>query len=197
MKILLDCSIRIKKYLTQLHSHEAEVVCPTCQKRMRKHGSYSRQVVYKSRTYLIPVQRRCCRGCKITLSLLPCFLIPWARFANHIREFMGRWLFQGIPLACLPERLTTTQTSILSLRTLYRWKGTLKKKFQDWWVKQRAELAHQFEEEEGLLDLYRNGMNTEQELRLLFSLFLGEERAMRKGHLFSRMNLRLSDTVFW
>jgi hypothetical protein len=119
------------------------------------------------------------------------------RFANHIREYMWRWLGMGERLAELPERLSTTQISILSLRTLQRWKAKLIKRWEDWFLRQRWLLASEHENGDGILALYREGLNSQQEKELLLTFFLGGTSLPRKGSILSKINLRLPPAMRW
>jgi hypothetical protein len=194
MIILLDCPFSIKRYIAQLHRYNQDVECPRCHKRMRKHGSYKRNVVYKKNIYPIPVLRRRCKGCNVTCSLLPCFVRAWSRFANHIREGLGRWHLIGIPLYRLPHYLETVG---ISLRTLYRWKSTWGKKFEAWLILQRRRLVIEYDQGDGLLGLYRFGMTSEQERVITLSLFLRDIPFPRVGALVSKVNLLLPPEERW
>jgi hypothetical protein len=58
-----------------------------CNKRiLYKHGRYFRWVTTKYSCILIPIYRWYCPSCGKTVSLLPDFLIPWARFVTTVRE---------------------------------------------------------------------------------------------------------------
>lgn len=82
MVILTECSPIINRYIKEIHRLKMEkVTCPCCDRRLRKHGSYKRNVVFKRRVYTIPVARLRCPSCDVTFSFLPYFLSPWKRFA--------------------------------------------------------------------------------------------------------------------
>ncbi|WP_372775682.1 DUF6431 domain-containing protein [Paenibacillus sp. 79R4] len=53
---------------------------------MHKHCRYWREVATKKEVARIPVYRWYCPDCKITFSLLPDFLVPWARHTTWVRE---------------------------------------------------------------------------------------------------------------
>jgi hypothetical protein len=118
-------------------------------------------------------------------------------FANHIREFMGRWLLMGARLSALPERISTTEISIVSLRTLQRWKAKQFKRWEDWFLKQRWLVASEHEDGDGILALYRKGLNSQQEKELLLTFFLGGTSLPRKGAILSKINLRLPPAMRW
>jgi transposase-like protein len=197
MIILLECPLSINRYIKEIHTYESEVKCPYCDRRLRKHGSYQRSIVFKRRIYTIPVLRRRCPSCDVTFSLLPCFTSPGMTFANHIREYMGRWLLAGACLSELPERLSTAEVSIVSLRTLQRWRAKLFKRGEDWFLKQRLLLANEYEDGDGILALYREGLHSRQEIELLLTFFLGSTSLPRKGSIISKMNLRLPPAIRW
>lgn len=197
MSILLESSILINRYIKEIQQLNGDQKCPTCGRRLRKHGHYNRTVFFKYRFFTIPILRRRCPSCDRTYSLLPFFLRPWMRFVNHVRELFGRWLWMGVPLAQLPPKLSTTPISILSVRTLHRWKAQFKRLWEEWFLHQRIQLAKQVEEGEGLLPLYREGMGSVQEREFLVSWFLGEDKLPRTGALLSQMNLRFPPEKRW
>jgi hypothetical protein len=197
MFILLESSILINRYIKEIQQLNREQKCPKCERQLRRHGHYKRTVFFKCRSFSIPILRRRCPSCDVTYSLLPFFLRPWMRFANHVRELFGRWLWMGVPLAQLPHKLSSMNISILSVRTLHRWKAQLKGLWEEWFLQQRIELARQVEEGEGLLPLYREGMGSVQEREFLVSCFLGEDRMPRTGAVLSQMNLQLPPDRRW
>ncbi len=91
---------------------------------------------------------------------MPCFTFPWGRFANHIYEFLGRWLMEGVPINRLAELLTTSSVSVVSLKTLYRWRLRIMGFLEKWWIDQRTRWVFEFQGGDGLLSLYREGINS-------------------------------------
>jgi hypothetical protein len=158
---------------------------------MRKHGKFEKTVHFKHKSFRIPIMRRRCPDCNITFSLMPCFSLSWARFANHIYEFFIRWVLVGIPISQLAEWITTSSVSVISLKTLYRWKKLFFGLLEKWWLNQRKERAAEFQEKDGLLSLYREGMSSNQEIQFLLSFYFGGmEFVPGKGKLFSMLHLR-------
>lgn len=197
MIILLECSLSINRYIKEIQEDKWEISCPCCNRRLRKHGRFERRVVWKRRIHTIPILRRRCPSCDVTYSLLPCFLMPWMRFANHIREFAARWLGIGLPLAQLPAKLSSLAVSVMSVRTLHRWKAALWKRWEKWLLKRRTELAT-IDDSASLLSLYREGLTSEQERSLLLASFFGSRHALPPpGAILSFMNLRLPPHMRW
>lgn len=189
--ILLECPLTIKKYIKFVEAFDEEVFCPCCGRRTRKHGKYEKTIHFKHQSFRIPIMRRRCPDCNKTFSLMPCFTFPWGRFANHIYEFLGRWLLEGTPVCQLAEWLTTSSVSVVSLKTLYRWKHRLLEIFGKWWMDQRKKWASEFQEGEGVLSFYRQGIRSDEEIQLLLSFFFGENASVPcKGRLFSMINIR-------
>lgn len=60
--------------------------CEDCGRKLHKHGRYYRWVTNKREHIHIPIYRWLCPDCGTTVSLLPDFLIPWARFTTWVRE---------------------------------------------------------------------------------------------------------------
>lgn len=137
MPILLECSFSIKKYIKFVANFDKVVYCPCCGRITRRHGHYERTIHFKHQSFRIPIMRRRCPDCNKTFSLIPCFTFPWGRFANHIFEFLSRWLLEGIPISRLAEYLTTTAVSVVSLKALYRWKRQFHDLWGKWWINQR------------------------------------------------------------
>jgi hypothetical protein len=191
MSILLECPITFKKYMVFIETFNKDIECPCCGRVTRKHGKYEKTIHFKHQSFRIPILRRRCPTCKKTFSLMPCFTFPWGRFANHIYEFFGRWLMEGIPLCRLGEWLTTTSVSILSLKTLYRWKRRFQDLWGKWLIYQRKKWILEFQEGDGLLSLYRHGLNSKEEIRLLLFFFFSENSSIpQKGKLLTILNLR-------
>jgi hypothetical protein len=194
MIILLECSLSIKTYIKTIKTIEIELVCPCCGSKTWKHGKYERTVHTKRVPYRIPILRRKCPKCKKTFSLLPHFIKPWARFDNHVREMAGRWWLSRVPIRHLPMRLTTEKTSIISLKTLYRWLRKMKSSIIEWIYFQRKMLIGRGGEE--LLELYRHGINSGEELGYFLGL-LFNGRIPPIGKLISSINLILPNDNLW
>lgn len=191
MPIILEYFIPIKRYIATIESIELEVLCPCCGRRTRKHGKYKRTVHFKTKSHEIPIMRRRCPDCKKTFSLIPCFIVPWGRFSNHIIEFLLRWVFFGIPLTLLPERLSTDEVSVISKKTVYRWKAKFFSRFLNWWKAERKRIAEHYQDGDGLLALYREGIGSADEFLLLVSFYFGEDPSIPKpGNLFSAIHFR-------
>lgn len=193
MSILLKCPLTIKKYIKFIKTFNEEVFCPCCGRLTRKHGHYEKTVHFKAQSFRIPIMRRRCPDCVKTFSLIPYFTFPWGRFANHIYEFFGRWLMEEVSVSQLAELLTTPSVSVVSLKTLYRWKRKFQEYWGKWWIEQRKKWISEFQDGDGLLSLYREGINSNEELQLLLSFYFdGVDSVPCKGRLFSIVNLRQS-----
>lgn len=193
MTIILEFNHSIKRYISTVETFELELLCPCCRKLTRKHGKYKRTVNYKTKSYEIPILRRRCAHCKKTFSLIPSFIVPWGRFANHILEFFLRLILAGIPMSLLAECLSTVDVSIISLKTLYRWKTKYLTLLLSWWKDERQRMVDFYHDGDQLLALYRKGMNSAEEFHLLLSfLFGGHQKVPRKGKLFSAIRFRQS-----
>lgn len=62
--------------------------CPLCGHKLHKHGSYARNVVTKTESYILRIYRWKCssRDCKQTFSVLPDFLLPYRVHYSLIYE---------------------------------------------------------------------------------------------------------------
>jgi hypothetical protein len=195
MIIVLEYVLSINRYIKDFEHSNLEVVdcCPCCKRKLWKHATYKRSLLFKRKIYTIPIRRMRCSSCRKTFSLMPFFVTPWMPFANHIREYMGRWLFMGIPLSHLPEKLSSTNVSILSLRTLYRWKARLRDFWKPWYLQQRTAWATSTS---GLLPLYRHGIDSVQEREMIFRFYFGTDRLPRQGSYLNWLHLQLTPLVF-
>lgn len=191
MSILLECPLTFKKYMKFIETFDEDVFCPCCGRLTRRHGQYDKTIHFKHQSFRIPIMRRRCPDCNKTFTLMPCFTFPWGRFANHIYEFLGRWLMEGVPVFRLSDWLTTSSVSVISLKTLYRWKHQFQDFWGSWWIEQRKRLVFDFQEGDGVLSVYRGGMSSNEELQLLLTFFFGKNTQVPcKGRLFSMLNLR-------
>lgn len=94
--------------------------CENCGRRLHKHGRYFRLVATKRELLRIPIYRQYCPNCGKTISLLPDFLVPWARCVTWVREAALLRRRRGFT-----HRLNIESTAVAalrySLRTLKRW----------------------------------------------------------------------------
>ncbi|MBD8071281.1 hypothetical protein [Bacillus sp. PS06] len=98
---------------------------------------------------------------------------------------------EGVPVFRLSDWLTTSSVSVISLKTLYRWKHQFQDFWGSWWIEQRKRLVFDFQEGDGVLSVYRGGMSSNEELQLLLTFFFGKNTQVPcKGRLFSMLNLR-------
>ena len=193
MSILLDCPLTFKKYMKFIETFDEKVHCPCCGRATRKHGKYEKTVHFKHGSFRIPILRRRCPDCNKTFTLMPCFTFPWGRFANHIYEFLLRWLLENTPINVMAEWLSTTAVSVLSLKTLYRWKKRFWHLLSEWWINQRKLLASEYQEDDGVLSVYRQGMSSKHEIHFLLMYYFKENSSIPfKGRIFSIINLRHS-----
>lgn len=175
---------------------EIKCDCPLCGKSLWNHDSYERTVHHKSKSYKIKIIRKLCSDCNRTFSLIPSFVKPWARFANHIWEFLARFVLEGILKYRLPELLSSERTSIISLRTIYRWMARLKERTSAWRNEQLTQFVRDYEAGDSLLELYRHGVHTNEEWHFLFFHFFGGDMPKR-GTIFSKVNLHLPTNRLW
>lgn len=84
--ILLVTGYELKSY----REHPAQILavapcCPGCGRLLHRHGSYWRWVYLGgNEAYRLPIFRFRCRRCRLTVSLLPDFLIPYFRYAAAV-----------------------------------------------------------------------------------------------------------------
>lgn len=192
MPILLDCPPTFKKYMKFIETFNMDISCPCCGRVTRKHGKYEKTIHFKHQSYRISILRRRCPDCNKTFSLMPSFSIPWGRFGNHLYEVFVRWILEGIPVHRLAEWVTTASVSVVSHKTLYRWKRRFEDFIVSWLVDQRKRLAAEFAEGDGVLSLYRQGLSTKEELQLLLAFYFYEVGSSVPGigRVLSVLNVR-------
>lgn len=113
-----SCKAYLRMY--ENRSPDVKMCCEDCGRSLHKHGRYNRSVTTKREIIQIPIYRQYCPDCGKTITLLPDFLVPWARFVTWVREAaMNR---RQMGFTC---RQTINSTSAVALRysrrTLGRW----------------------------------------------------------------------------
>lgn len=101
-------------------SPNVAVCCDACGRTMHKHGRYFRSVTTTREIITIPIYRWVCPLCRITISLLPDFLIPWARFATYIRESTVAKILRGESYGGIARSITALSVRV-SRCTVRRW----------------------------------------------------------------------------
>lgn len=99
---------------------DVTLYCESCGHRLHKHGRYYRYVAGKTEYLCIPIYRWLCPKCGTTVSLLPDFLVPWARCATWIREGAIRRKHLGQSFRRIAETVISPRIG-LSPRTIKRW----------------------------------------------------------------------------
>jgi len=129
-------SIHTKKYMYKLLSFgrsckaylrlykekgpDLTLFCEKCGRRQHKHGRYYRFVSGKTEYLRIPIYRWFCPTCRTTVSLLPDFLVPWARCTTWVREGAIMRKLQGQSFRQIAETLVSPKIA-LSTHTIKRW----------------------------------------------------------------------------
>jgi len=124
MSIVLPLAHSVQGYLRRFGQvgPSLPLRCGHCNTQpLHRHGCYWRAVVCRRRIYRIPVYRWHCPQCRKTVSVLPDFLKPYARFLSLLREKavwrrLAGWQWERIALA-----VSSTAVSVVSVRTLLRW----------------------------------------------------------------------------
>lgn len=106
-----------KAYLRLFENQAPKIklCCEACGRSLHKHGRYYRSVTTKHHLY-----RLYCPECGKTVSLLPDFLVPWARFATWVREAAITRKLQGLSYR-QARKTTTTPALRYSHSTMKRW----------------------------------------------------------------------------
>jgi transposase-like protein len=101
-------------------SPDIHLHCLDCDRTLHKHGRYVRSVTTKRETIWIPIYRWLCPDCRTTVSLLPDFLVPWARFTTWVREASVARKRQERSFRSIAETITLPSIG-LSTATVKRW----------------------------------------------------------------------------
>lgn len=122
MSKILHFGRSCKAYLRLYTNQPPNVLlsCKDCGCRLHKHGRYYRAVTTKREMKWIPIYRQYCPECGTTVSLLPDFLVPWARFATWVREAAMIRRQKGFTWRQILTR-TASLAFRCSRRTLKRW----------------------------------------------------------------------------
>lgn len=124
MSIVLPLAHSVQSYLRRFGQFgpNLPLFCPHCTaQRMHKHGRYFRAVVCRWRVFQIPIYRWRCPQCKKTLTVLPDFLKPYARFLALLREKAVWRRLAGWSWERIARAVSSPAVSIVSVRTLLRW----------------------------------------------------------------------------
>ncbi|HEY0826844.1 MAG TPA: DUF6431 domain-containing protein [Bacilli bacterium] len=106
---------------------QLNMCCEDCGHTLHKHGRYYRWVINKSEMIYIPIYRWLCPSCRTTLSLLPDFLVPWARFTTWVREAAMVRKRQGRSWHQIAATITLPQIGVSSSTVKRWWKHYVKK----------------------------------------------------------------------
>lgn len=113
-----SCKAYLRLY--ENSSPNVSICCEDCERHFHKHGRYYRSVTTKREVFRIPIYRQYCPDCGKTISLLPDFLVPWARFATWVRE--AAMIRRQKGFTCRQTIESTTWMAVrYSRRTLKRW----------------------------------------------------------------------------
>lgn len=104
---------------------DLRVPCPRCPRsNTHRHGFFRRGVYDQGREILVPIYRRLCPDCGLSISLLPDFLTPRSAYQTPDRELaVGLCLFAGLTrrkAARLPCFTTASGVSLVSEKTVHR-----------------------------------------------------------------------------
>lgn len=113
-----SCKAYLRLYAD--HGPDLKICCETCGRLMHKHGHYDRTVTSKSESVIIPIYRWLCPHCRTTVSILPDFLVPWARFTTWIREAAMKRKIAQTAYQKIAETVTTPSIGV-SRSTIKRW----------------------------------------------------------------------------
>lgn len=188
-----------KHYLRRFKDRGPEVTfsCDGCGRILHKHGRYFRYVACKTQVIQIPIYRWLCPNCRRTISLLPDFLVPWARYTTWIREAAIVRKRRGCSWRTIAENLIHPVISV-STTTVKRWwkKYVHKTQAAALWLARELILAG---EDEDLLRKHASPVNASKHdtmdwFEQLQKRYTSEETRIR-GY-WSYLNARFSDPIW-
>lgn len=112
MTVLVKVAYSINGCIKESDSVTGDISYSCYGHRLRKRDRNEHSVVWERQSFRIPILRRCCSCRDMIFSLLLSFISPYISFANHVRNFLVRWL---LVLDRLAMRLSTTAVSTISI----------------------------------------------------------------------------------
>lgn len=113
-----SCKAYLRLY--RIEGPSLKLCCDDCGRLLHKHGHYYRWVTTTDEMIHIPIYRWLCPDCRTTVSLLPDFLVPWARFTTWVREAAIVRKRQGRTFRQITQSITTPILGV-SITTVKRW----------------------------------------------------------------------------
>lgn len=173
-------------------SPDVSICCDDCGQKLHKHGHYLRWAVSKQNMIQIPVYRWLCPNCRKTVSLLPDFLIPWARFTTWTREAAISRKRNGFSWRRITETIATPNIG-LSPRTVKRWwkRHLIQAAFTSLWIARQL-VATGLEDDLLQMHPYPISATAEDTLLWLDQLYIFDApRPSRLRGYWSFLNVRL------
>ena len=99
MMVVHEFGVSLREYALRGRANVFPVleVCPNCQcfgaGYVKRHGFYWRNAITEEQEYRVPICRFRCNACRVTISILPDFLVPY--FQHVLKTVLG----------CVQERL--------------------------------------------------------------------------------------------
>lgn len=154
----------LKSYLKE-HGEKRpnlSLCCPDnlCKKRtLYKHGRYFRWATTKYQCIRIPIYRWYCPVCGKTVSLIPDFLIPWARVVTASREAAFKRRKKGISFKKISKSIVSPSIGGISATTIKRWWNRYLAQVDRTSIWVAGRLIH-LGQSEDLLRLHSKGVNS-------------------------------------
>ena len=108
LQIIITTMKSPKEYISQFRTLEMvrPEKCPICgaQHTLHKHGSYWRNILNEESEERIPIARLCCKICKLTISMLPSFALPYFQYSL-------KYILRALQLIFLITRPTAERNS--------------------------------------------------------------------------------------
>jgi len=85
MQLIIQFSLTPNEYITQFEILDIKRpdLCPNCKvpHSFHKHGTYWRNIVDVNYEERLPIARFCCKVCRLTVSILPTFALPYFQYS--------------------------------------------------------------------------------------------------------------------
>lgn len=94
MMVVYEFGVSLREYALRGKANVFPVleVCPNCQcfgaGYVKRHGFYWRNAITEEQEYRVPICRFRCSACRVTISVLPDFLVPY--FQHVLETVLGR-----------------------------------------------------------------------------------------------------------
>lgn len=106
-----------KKYEKHVECYldKSDRKCPLCAGRVKKMGKYKRRLYIGKTIIVLYIQRIVCLKCKVSQALLPCYILPQARYSTSTKSLALEMYIAGYSQEYIAEKTQVDR------RTISKW----------------------------------------------------------------------------